>query len=120
MHRITAVQPVVDVDTVVAAAQELGIPDDEAPAAGSLFAYAWHAFTTPPAFDTASVVIVRISEVVFAAVAVAAVWVAGRRLVSSECLLVAFFRTRPRMSLILAESRRVCGLVRRNAIPAEH
>jgi hypothetical protein len=48
--------------------------------AGALFAYAWHAFTTPPAFDTAPAVIVRISEVVFAALAVAAVWIAARRL----------------------------------------
>lgn len=49
-------------------------------AAGALIAYAWHAFTTPPAFDTAPAVIARISEVVFAALALAAVWIAGRRL----------------------------------------
>jgi hypothetical protein len=50
-----------------------------APAAGAPFAYAWHAFAVPPAFDSASMVIVRISNVVFAALAVAAVWIAARQ-----------------------------------------
>ena len=49
-------------------------------AAGALFAYAWHAFISPPAFDSASIAIVRISNVVFAALAVAAVWIAARRI----------------------------------------
>jgi hypothetical protein len=49
-------------------------------AAGALFAYAWHAFVSPPAFDSASIVIVRISNVVFAALAVVAVWIAARRI----------------------------------------
>jgi hypothetical protein len=48
--------------------------------AGALFAYAWHAFTSPPAFDSASIVIVRISNVVFAALALTAVWIAARRI----------------------------------------
>jgi hypothetical protein len=30
----------------------------------ALFAYAWHAFISPPAFDSASIVIVRVSNVV--------------------------------------------------------
>lgn len=49
-------------------------------AAGALFAYAWHAFISPPAFDSASIVIVRISNAVFAALALAAVWIAARRI----------------------------------------
>ena len=49
-------------------------------AAGALFAYAWHAFISPPAFDSASIVIVRISNAVFAALALAAVWIATRRI----------------------------------------
>jgi hypothetical protein len=48
-------------------------------AAGALFAYAWHAFIGRPAFDSASLVITRISNVVFAALAAAAVWIAARR-----------------------------------------
>ena len=48
--------------------------------AGALFAYAWHAFISPPAFDSASIVIVRISNAVFAALALAAVWIATRRI----------------------------------------
>jgi hypothetical protein len=43
-------------------------------AAGALFAYAWHAFTTMPAFDSAPIVVVRISNAFFAALALAAVW----------------------------------------------
>jgi hypothetical protein len=53
-------------------------------AAGALFAYAWHAFANPPAFDTAPVIIVRISNVVFAALAAAAVWFAARRIAAVE------------------------------------
>jgi hypothetical protein len=49
-------------------------------AAGPLFAYAWHAFISPPAFDSASIVIVRVSNVVFAALALAAVSIAARRI----------------------------------------
>ena len=49
-------------------------------AAGALFAYAWHAFISPPAFDSASIVIVRVSNVVFAALALAAVSIAARRI----------------------------------------
>ena len=49
-------------------------------AAGALFAYAWHAFISPPAFDSASIVIVRVSNVVFAALALAAVSIAVRRI----------------------------------------
>jgi len=48
-------------------------------AAGALFAYAWHAFIGRPAFDSTSLVITRISNVVFAALAAAAVWIAARR-----------------------------------------
>jgi hypothetical protein len=48
-------------------------------AAGALFAYAWHAFFSTPAFDSASIVMVRIGNVVFAALAAAAVWIAARR-----------------------------------------
>lgn len=48
-------------------------------AAGALFGYAWHAFVNLPAFDSASVVVARISNVVFAALAVAAVWIAARQ-----------------------------------------
>jgi hypothetical protein len=55
-----------------------------APAAGALFAYAWHAFVSGPAFDSASIVIVRISNVFFAALALAAVWIAARRVVAAE------------------------------------
>jgi hypothetical protein len=47
-------------------------------AAGALFAYAWHAFTTMPAFDSAPMVVVRISNTFFAALALAAVWIAAR------------------------------------------
>lgn len=46
-------------------------------AAGALFAYAWHAFISPSAFDSASIVI---SNVVFAALALAAVSIAARRI----------------------------------------
>jgi hypothetical protein len=53
-------------------------------AAGALFAYAWHAFVSGPAFDSASIVIVRISNVFFAALALAAVWIAARRVVAAE------------------------------------
>jgi hypothetical protein len=53
-------------------------------AAGALFAYAWHAFVSPPAFDSASIVIVRISNVVFAALVVAAVWFAARRIAAAQ------------------------------------
>ena len=49
-------------------------------AAGALFAYAWHAFISPPAFDSASIVIVRVSNVVFAGLALAAVSIAARRI----------------------------------------
>jgi hypothetical protein len=49
-------------------------------AAGALFAYAWHAFVSLPAFDSAPIVIVRISNVLFAALALVAVWVAARRI----------------------------------------
>jgi hypothetical protein len=49
-------------------------------AAAALFAYAWHAFTTTPAFDSAPIGVVRISNLVFAAMALAAVLVAARRL----------------------------------------
>jgi hypothetical protein len=49
-------------------------------AAGALFAYAWHAFISPPAFDSASIVVVRVSNVVFAALALAAVSIAARRI----------------------------------------
>jgi hypothetical protein len=49
-------------------------------AAGALFAYASHAFLSPPAFDSASIVMVRISNVVFAALALAAVLIAARRI----------------------------------------
>jgi hypothetical protein len=52
-------------------------------AAAALFAYAWHAFTTTPAFDTAPIGVVRISNVVFAAMALAAVLLAARRLARS-------------------------------------
>ena len=48
--------------------------------AGALFAYAGHAFTSPPAFDSASIIIVRISNVVFAALALTAVLIAARRI----------------------------------------
>ncbi|HEY9470292.1 MAG TPA: hypothetical protein VIQ76_11840 [Propionibacteriaceae bacterium] len=43
-------------------------------------AYAWHAFISPPAFDSASIVVVRVSNVVFAALALAAVSIAARRI----------------------------------------
>jgi hypothetical protein len=49
-------------------------------AAGALFAYAWHAFTTMPAFDSAPIVVVRISNAFFAVLALAAVWIAARRI----------------------------------------
>jgi hypothetical protein len=49
-------------------------------AAAALFAYAWHAFTSTPAFDTAPIAVVRVSNVVFAAMALAAVLLAARRL----------------------------------------
>lgn len=49
-------------------------------AAGALFAYAWHAFIPPPAFDSASIIIVRVSNVVFAALALAAVSIAACRI----------------------------------------
>ena len=49
-------------------------------AAGALFAYAWHAFTSTPAFDSAPIVVVRISNAFFAALALAAVWIAARRI----------------------------------------
>jgi hypothetical protein len=52
-------------------------------AAAALFAYAWHAFTTTPAFDMAPIGVVRISNVVFAAMALAAVLLAARRLARS-------------------------------------
>jgi hypothetical protein len=48
-------------------------------AAGALFAHAWHALVSAAAFDSASIVIVRISNVVFAALAAAAVWIAARQ-----------------------------------------
>jgi hypothetical protein len=53
-------------------------------AAGALFAYAWHGFANMPAFDSASVVMVRLSKVVFAALAVAAVWIAARRITNTD------------------------------------
>jgi glucose uptake protein GlcU len=53
-------------------------------AAGTLFAYAWHAFVSPPAFDSAPLVIVRISHMFFAALAAAAVWIATRRISAAE------------------------------------
>ena len=53
-------------------------------AAGALFAYAWHAFTTTPAFDTAPMVVVRISNVVFAALALFAVVIAARRIAAAD------------------------------------
>jgi hypothetical protein len=53
-------------------------------AAGALFAYAWHAFASPPAFDSAGIVMVRISNVVFAALAAAAVWIAARRIRAAD------------------------------------
>jgi drug/metabolite transporter (DMT)-like permease len=53
-------------------------------AAAALFAYAWHAFTTTPAFDTAPIAVVRVSNVVFVAMALAAVLLAGRRLARSS------------------------------------
>jgi hypothetical protein len=54
-------------------------------AAGALFAYAWHAFfTTTPAFDTAPMVVVRISNVVFAALALIAVMIAARRIATAD------------------------------------
>jgi hypothetical protein len=53
-------------------------------ATGTLFAYAWHAFVSAPAFDSASIVIVRISNVAFAALALAAVWIAARRISVEE------------------------------------
>jgi hypothetical protein len=62
-------------------------------AAGALFAYAWHAFASPPAFDAAPVVIVRISNVVFAALAATAVWIAALR--SRHALRQAQSATRP-------------------------
>jgi hypothetical protein len=49
-------------------------------AAAALFAYAWHAFTTTPPFDSAPMVVVRISNVVFAALALIAVVIAARRI----------------------------------------
>jgi hypothetical protein len=52
-------------------------------AAGSLFAYAWHAFANTPAFDSAPILIVRISNVVFTALAIVAVWVAARRIAAA-------------------------------------
>ena len=55
-------------------------------AAGALFAYAWHAFTTTPAFDTAPMVVVRISNVVFAALALIAVVIAARRIATADRL----------------------------------
>ena len=56
-------------------------------AAGALFAYAWHAFANTPAFDSAPLVIVRISNVVFAALALVAVWIAARRIAATETTL---------------------------------
>jgi hypothetical protein len=53
-------------------------------AAGALFAYAWHALISWPAFDSASIVTVRISNVFFAALALAAVWIAARRIAAAE------------------------------------
>jgi hypothetical protein len=53
-------------------------------AAAALFAYAWHAFTATPAFDSAPIGVVRVSNVVFAAMALAAVLFAARRLVRSS------------------------------------
>jgi hypothetical protein len=61
-------------------------------AAGALFAYAWHAFASPPAFDAAPVVIVRISNT-FAALAATAVWIAALR--SRHALRQAQSATRP-------------------------
>jgi hypothetical protein len=52
--------------------------------AGALFAYAWHAFVGRPAFDSAGIVRVRISNVVFAALAAAAVWIAARRIRAAD------------------------------------
>jgi hypothetical protein len=53
-------------------------------AAGALFAYAWHAFVNMPAFDSASVVMVRISNVVFAGLAGAAVCIAAGRIANTD------------------------------------
>lgn len=53
-------------------------------ATGALFAYAWHAFISWPAFDSASIVTVRISNVFFAALALAVVWIAARRIAAAE------------------------------------
>jgi hypothetical protein len=53
-------------------------------AAGALLAYAWHAFTTMPAFDSASIALVRIGYAFFAALAAAAVWIATRRVSAAE------------------------------------
>jgi hypothetical protein len=48
-------------------------------AAAALFAYAWRAFFSTPAFDPASIAVVRVSNAVFAGLAAAAVLVAARR-----------------------------------------
>jgi hypothetical protein len=48
-------------------------------AAAALFAYAWRAFFSTPAFDTASLELARISNITFAALALAVVLLALRR-----------------------------------------
>lgn len=48
--------------------------------AAALFAYAWRAFFATPAFDTAPILLIRISNVVFAALTLAAVVAAAHRL----------------------------------------
>jgi hypothetical protein len=53
-------------------------------AAGALFAYAWHAFTTTPAFDSAPMVFVRISNLVFVALALTAIVIAARRTAAAD------------------------------------
>jgi hypothetical protein len=53
-------------------------------AAGALFAYAWHGFANTPAFDSVPLLIVRISNAAFAALALVAVWVAARRIAAAE------------------------------------
>lgn len=49
-------------------------------AAAALFAYAWRAFFSTPAFDSAPLALVRISNAVFAALALGTVLLAARRL----------------------------------------
>jgi hypothetical protein len=73
-----------DRNHAVVAATGLGDKQVLALAAAALFAYAWHAFVNMPAFDSASVVMVRISNVVFAGLARAAVCIAAGRIANTD------------------------------------